>query len=213
MWFVGGVGTFMTRGSTLENQVPWPLKNGKAVPLIGPSGSGFDANYAGVGSVVAAANGRDLLMFYHSEIQPCGYFLPFIAGIGLARSTDGGLTWQKRGQVLSGSEPKPTHCNFDASGVGNPTVFKSRDGRWLYMLFGEWRRSLPESGPDSVFLARAPIESDGEPGSWQKYAYGGFAEAGLGGSPTPIVGPPDQMGETVYAGLPSISWNVHASDT
>ena len=67
---------------------------------------------------------------------------------------------------------------------------------------------LPESGPDSVFLARAPIESDGEPGSWQKYAYGGFAEPGLGGSPTPIVGPPHPTGETVYAGLPSISWNV-----
>ena len=39
MWFVGGVSTFLTRGSTFENHVPWPLKNGKAVPLIGPSGT------------------------------------------------------------------------------------------------------------------------------------------------------------------------------
>lgn len=208
MWFVGGVSTYLTRGTTFENLVPWPLKNGKAVPLFGPSGSGFDANYAGASSVVPAANGRDLLMFYHAEIQPCGNYIPFIAGIGLARSTDGGLTWQKRGQVLRGAEAMPTGCDFGVSGVGNPSVFRSRDGRWLYMLFVEWGRTLPGSGPDSVFIARAPIESDGEPGAWKKYAYGTFEEPGLGGSSTPIVVPPSPANETVYAALPSVSWNV-----
>jgi hypothetical protein len=190
MWFVNSINTVLLRGPTFESLIPSPLENGRVVPLLRPSGSGFDADYAGAASVIRAANGRDLLMFYHAEAHPCGYFIPFIMGVGLARSTDGGLTWQRRGQVLSGSETPPSGCNFDVSGAGTPSVVRSRDGKWLYMLFTEAARSKPEFGADATFLARAPIESDGEPGSWLKYANGSFSEAGLGGTPTAVIVPP-----------------------
>ena len=208
MWFVASISTVLMRGPTLQSLTPWPLNNGKFVPVIGPSEAGFDRNYAGAASVIAAANGRDLLMFYHSEAHPCNNYLPFIAGIGLARSTDGGLTWQKRGQVISGADPPPTDCAFPNSGAGTPTVFRSRDGRWLYMVFMEWRSGTPHVPSQGLFLARAPIESDGEPGSWQKYAYGAFAEPGFAGVATPILLPPHTASTLKMAASPSVSWNV-----
>jgi hypothetical protein len=103
----------------------------------------------------------------------------------------------------------PTDCNFPIWGVGNPSVYRSRDGQYLYMLFMEWLRGNPVSRPDVLYLARAPIASDGEPGSWQKYANGQFSQPGLGGLGTPVIDqPPPDGPTTVYAGLPSVSFNV-----
>ncbi|MGQ0570351.1 MAG: hypothetical protein ACT4P5_12650 [Armatimonadota bacterium] len=208
MWFTAATYTVLMRGPSFEALVPYPLQNGVAVPVFGPSGSGFDSHYAGAYSILPAANGTDLLMFYHAENHLCGS-LPFFGGIGLARSTDGGFTWQRRGQVLSTAAPMPTDCNFRGWGVGNPSAFRSRDGLYLYMLFTEWLDGNPVLRPDVLYLARGPIASDGEPGAWQKYADGQFSQPGLGGLGTPVIGqPPPGGATTVYAGGPSVSFNV-----
>ncbi len=214
MWFAAGGSfgagaTVLLRGPSFEALVPYPLQNGLAVPVLSPSGSGFDSDYAGANSVLPAAHGHDLLMFFHAERHPCKGPFPFLGGIGLARSSDGGLTWQRRGQVISTVAPMPTDCSFQAWGVGNPSVYRSRDGLYLYMLFIEWLRGNPVSRPDVLYLARAPIASDGAPGSWQKYANGQFSQPGLGGLGTPVIGQPPPDGSiTVYAGSPSVSFNV-----
>jgi hypothetical protein len=79
----------------------------------------------------------------------------------------------------------------------------------LYMLFMEWFRGDPVSRPDVPYLARAPVQSDGEPGSWQKYADGQFTEPGLGGLGIPVMGQPPPGGfTTVYAGVGAVSFNV-----
>jgi len=209
MWFTSANHTVLFRGNSFDTLTPYPIQNGRAVSVYGPSGTGFDSSYAGAYPVIPAANGHDLLMFYHAENHPCNSSSPFLGGIGLARSTDGGITWQRRGQVISTAAPKPTDCNFQIWGVGNPAVYRSPDSLYLYMLFIEWLRGNPVVRHDVLYLARAPIASDGEPGSWMKYSNGTFSEPGLGGLGTPVINrPPPNDTTTVYAGLPSVSWNV-----
>lgn len=208
MWIASSTWTTLLLGSSFDNLVPFPLDvNGKSVRILAPSNAGFDSSYAGACSVLPAYNGTDLLMFYHAENHPCNGPFPFLGGIGLARSSDGGISWKRRGQIITSAAPKPSNCTFEAWGVGNPMVYRSRDGRFLYMLFTEWLRGNPVSRADIIYLARAPIESDGEPGSWQKFANGQFSQPGFGGLGTPAI---DQPGgaASVYASLAAVSFNV-----
>jgi hypothetical protein len=209
MWFTATNRTVLLRGNSFSNLEPFPMQGGQAISILEPSGTGFDSSYSGAYSVIPANNGTDLLMFYHAEYHPCNFPNPFMAGIGLARSTDGGITWQRRGQVISTAAPKPTNCNFQIWGVGNPTVFKSKDGNYLYMMFTEWLRGNPVSRPDLLYLARAEVSSDGEPGSWYKYSNGSFSQPGLGGLGTPVINQPPPDGPTsIYAALPAVSYNI-----
>ena len=61
----------------------------------GKGTTAYDADYAGAGTVLPAANGTDLLMFYHAENHFFGgkdyQTFPFYASVGLARSSDGGI--------------------------------------------------------------------------------------------------------------------------
>ena len=211
MWFTVSRWTTLMRGSNFDDLLPYPLDAfGRAVTVLGPSDSGFDSTYAGAYAVIPAYNGNDLLMIYHAENHPCPTnYAPVKYAIGLARSSDNGLTWQRRGQILSTyGTPPPDNCNFNDWGLGNPTVYRSPDGQYLYMLFGEWLRGNPIWRPDGIYLARAPIESDGEPGTWQKYANGSFSQSGLGGLGTLVIAPPAGTNPN-YAAQPSVSFNVY----
>jgi len=204
LWTQGAVGsTYYYRGTTFDNLIPHQISNGMPVPVLTPSGSGFDRDYAGSGGVMRGANGTDLLMFYHAENSACGSDKPPVVGVGLARSSDGGATWTRLGQVISSPE-MPTDCNYsDFKGAGNPTVLISRDGQYIYMYYMEWLSTRP----DSISLARAPISSDGVPGSWLKYKNGSLSEAGLGGASDPVI---QRANETaVYAGVPNVTFNLY----
>ncbi|MBU6367924.1 MAG: hypothetical protein KJT01_17045, partial [Gemmatimonadetes bacterium] len=209
VWFTNSVAAVQMRGPSFDSLVPFPLQGGRVVPGLVPSRAGFDSNYTGANAVITAADGTTLLNFYHAESQPCGGPFPFLAGIGVARSTDGGVTWQRRGQVIGSSAPRPTGCAYDMWGVNMPTVFRSRDGRYLYMLFLEQLRAAPYGRADVLYLARAAVESDGEPGAWFKYANGGFTQPGLTGVGTPVIGQPPPNGPTtIYAFGAAVSYNL-----
>lgn len=196
-----GGGTYYFLGSDFDDLTAHQTANGLPVPVLMPTGSGFDSTYAGSGSVVRAANGSDLLMFYHGEDQSCGVETPPIVGIGLARSSDGGATWTRLGQVISSPEI-PTDCNYSFfRGAGNPTVVVSPDGQYLYMYYMEWLSSRP----DSISLARAPISSDGVPGSWVKYKDRSFSTPGLGGKSDVVIQRANEIAG--YAGVPHVSFN------
>jgi hypothetical protein len=175
-----------------------------------PAGAGtpaFDADYAGPGSVFPAANGTDLLMIYHAEnhlfsgVDYAG--TPFYAGIGLARSSDGGLTWQRQGEIISGHDPQ--QATQPPSGAGALTPSAIEIGGYVYVCFRELDLQSNVSG---YALARAPISSDGAPGSWQKYYQGSFSSPGLGGAFTPlnIVLDPTVPGDERQ---PNISFNAY----
>jgi len=210
LWVAGGVpntpgGTYYFTGAGFDNLAPHQTSSGNAVPVLTPSGSGFDKDYAGVGSVIRAANGTDLLMFYHGEDHTCstdGHDRTK-AGIGLARSSDGGITWNRLGQVISSSETIPADCIYEGfKGAGNPTVLISRNGQYLYMYYMEW---VSTHSSDAISLARASVNSDGAPGAWYKYKNGGFNEPGLGGKSDVVI---QRATETAgYAGVPNVTFN------
>jgi hypothetical protein len=212
MWVSGG-GTSGTLGFTTPDMVKLTsMKTANGVPasVLAPSGAGtaaFDADYAGSGSVFPASNGSDLLMIYHAENHLFGgtdYLgAPFYASIGLARSTDGGLTWQREGQIISGHDPQ--QASQPATGAGALTPAAIENGGYIYLLF---REIDLQSQMQGLALARAPIASDGAPGSWQKLDQGSFSTPGLGGAftPLPLVLDPTDEGDRRQ---PCVSFNSY----
>jgi len=191
---------------------PLVLRNGNAVSVFSPSGPGtsnFDADYAGPGTVLRAANGSDLLMIYHAEnhlFNGIDYpTAPFYAALGLARSTDGGATWTRQGEIITGMTPKPAGTPpRGALGAANPCVVAANG--YLYVFYVDIGY---QTGPDVVHLARAPINSDGAPGAWQKWYDGSFGQPGLGGLSTPVQGQVPPGSTTLSAGNPDVSFNGH----
>jgi hypothetical protein len=199
MWANGGPRSFLFTGPDFEHLTPPTLDSGgRAIPVLSPSGAGFDQGYAGAYAVVRAANGQDFMMVYHAEEYPEGQ--PSASnpvpctrwGVGLARSSDGGTSWTRLGQIIS-SEQLFVPCSQggpNVQGSGNPTVALSPDGQYFYVYYQEPLVTLEPDQPkngNGVRVARAPVSSDGVPGSWQKYHNGNFSEPGLGGRGTPVL--------------------------
>lgn len=209
MWVSGG-GTLGFSTSDMLNLTPMKTVNGLPANLLAPSGPGttaFDADYAGAGSVFPAANGTDLLMVYHAENHLFGGTdypgTPFYASIGLARSTDGGVTWQREGQIISGRDPQQP--SQPATGAGALTPSAIETGGYIYVLF---REIDLQSGTQGLAIARAPIASDGAPGSWQKFDQGSFSTPGLGGAFTALPLVLDPTDETDMR-QPFVSFNTY----
>ena len=180
IWFTQGEAHHFI-SSDFNELTPAMMLNGNSVAAFGPSGEGFDRDYAGPGSVIRASNGHDLLMFYHGEYQwpEGGYY----ATIGLARSSDEGQTWERLGPVIEGrlSRPDPPPW-YGAFGAGGPcALVDERDG-FIYLYYLDWGAPVYPEEDTHTHVARAPISSDGLPGSWRKYFEGEFSEDGLGGN-------------------------------
>lgn len=204
LWTAAG-GTY----GTYRFSTPDLFSLGAATTVLTPSGPGtpaFDADYLGSDSVFPAANGTDLLMVYDAEnhlFSGVDYqATPFYAGIGLARSHDGGQTWVREGEILSGHDPQqPTQA---ATGAGAFTASVVQIGGYVYAVF---RENDVQSGTSGYVVARAPLSGDAAPGTWQKYYQGSFSTPGLGGAFTPLTvvldptAPADER-------QPNISFNV-----
>jgi hypothetical protein len=183
LWASGGgkFGTYLFQTPDL-----FTLGSPRSVFLpAGPGTTAFDADYAGPGSIFSGSNGTDLLMIYHGEnhlysgVDYPG--TPFYAGIGLARSRDGGLTWQREGEIISGHDPQQTIQTSPGAGAGTPSAIEFNG--YIYVIFHE---TDLQSGINGFGIARAPISSDGFPGAWEKYDQGSFSTPGLGGVFTPL---------------------------
>jgi len=183
LWVSGG-GTYGTYLFTTADFVAL----GAPTMVFGPSGSGttaFDADYAGAGSVFPASDGTALLMIYHAENHLFNGVVspgtPFYAGIGLARSTDNGTTWQREGQIIAGHDPQLQTQTSGGAGALTPSAIEV--GGFIYVVY---REIDPQSAMNGYAIARAPIASDAVPGSWEKYDQGSFSTPGLGGAFTPL---------------------------
>ena len=190
LWVSGGgsLGTLGFTSPDLLALTSMKTSNGLPAGVLLPAGPGttaFDADYAGAGSVFVAANGSDLLMIYHGENHLFSGTIypgtPFFAGIGLARSTDGGYTWTRQGQILSGMDPQQATQAPTGAGALTPAAILS--GGYIYVLFRELDL---QSNLKGIAIARAPVSGDGAPGTWQKYYQGSFSTPGLGGNFTPL---------------------------
>lgn len=210
VWFPCGVSTCYLHGSSPDSLRPRRSLPEQPGVVLAPTGrpSDFDADYAGITSVISTNDGRELIGIYHGERHPCNGPFPFVRGIGVAHSRDGGLTWTREGEVArSGSPgPRPGDCSFGVFGPGDPSVVVSRDGRSLLAYFNE---RIPGKR-DAIYLARAPLNGAAAPGSWLRYVNGRFSASLLGGAGDPVISAAPPASKTIYAAMGSVSWNVFA---
>jgi hypothetical protein len=202
LWFAA---TYYLRGLDFNQLEPHLLdESGNAIPVLTGTGivADFDSHYAGSGAIFRAANGSDLIMFYHAENHACGPSVPYVS-IATARSSDGGATWQRQGRIVTSPEPPAPCDNPRFNGAGSFSVTKSPDGLYYYLYYMEW---LAET-TDEIRLARAPIATDGAPETWYKYDGTDFTQPGLGGSSSVVIRRASE--EAVYAGIPSVSFNTY----
>jgi hypothetical protein len=136
-----------------------------------------------------------LLMFYHAEIYPFppGY-LPFYSELGLARSTDGGMTWKDLGLVITPHASvtseyfQISHGSWDV-GWGAYAIV----GEYFYLYFKDLLHVGDQFRPVNLAVARAKIEDvldAAEKGSevtrWEKFYQGSWVEPGIGGRSSPL---------------------------
>jgi hypothetical protein len=139
--------------------------------------------------------------FYHAEGKGPGsdecdhYGDTTVWRMARAVSANGGKTWTRPGYpnnvVVAGVGATASTGNTNA---GTGRVVKV--GSYFYMFFKTAHG--PNPGPSGIQVARAPVSSEGAPGSWKKYychpatllepAYCAFDEPGIGGKSTQIGG-------------------------
>jgi len=201
MFVAAEVRAYLFRGPSLDALRPHQrTANGTPVPVLAPTGADFDSEYAAFGAVLPGAGSGELLGFYHAEICDRDNFT---ATIGLARSTDGGVSWQRLGPIITGRNTTDSCDKNKPRGAGQPSVV--RVGEYLYLYYTDWSGDIP----DQIHLARAPLAQATRPEAWQKYYQGNFSEPGLGGDSTLVIRRPEPVAQGVYAANPSVSYNTY----
>ena len=134
-------------------------------------------------------------MFYHAEIytSPPGY-VPFYSELGLARSTDGGMTWKDLGRVITPHASvmseyfQISHGTLDV-GPGAYAIV----GEYFYLYFTDLLHVGDQFRRVNLAVARAKIkdvldaaEKGSEVTRWEKFYQGSWAEPGIGGRSSPL---------------------------
>ncbi len=112
--------------------------------------------------------------FIHAE-RSCNYNVGQThKSMAYGWSTDEGLSWSVRGQILTGTDA-PAAGRI--TGEGDCTFVDGKDGYfYAYCLRArDWR----------TIVARAPVSNPG-PGNWSKYFNGAWSQPGLGGDATSL---------------------------
>jgi hypothetical protein len=109
----------------------------------------------------------------------------FYSVVALATSTDKGVTWTRRGPIITGSDPKPSSDPKNGANGADQSGAIVANG-YIYDFFPYF--PSPPAREQGIQVARAPIASDGAPGTWTKYYAGSFgSQLGLGGLGSQVV--------------------------
>lgn len=128
---------------------------------------------------------------------------PDFRHIGVMSSRDKGLSWDFEGWIISDEAPcwsekyRPDGITDGGQkldniclGAGDFSLFGNERDGYLYIIYtmhcNSYVEGVAHKRENGVYIARAPIGSNGLPGSWMKYYNGAFCEPGLLGKATPI---------------------------
>ena len=208
LWLTSEVRSYRYSGSDLNNLTPQArTSSGNPIPVFLPSnpgGSEFDADYVGFGSVLPGQNPGELIGIYHAEHHcPGKPNNPYTATVGVATSTDGGISWNRKGAIITGRTHDVSCDKPRVSGAGQPSAIKIGD--YIYVYYTDWSTG----SPDQIYLARAPFNLAAIPGSYKKWHNGEFSTPGLGGESTPVISRPEPVSESVFISLANISFNTY----
>lgn len=109
--------------------------------------------------------------------------------------------------MITGREPQTGYPPPNIGlGAGNPSAIVT--GGYIYVFYVDnVSRNGPFRGINSLCLARAPIASDGAPGTWMKYFRKSFSQPGIGGLCDAPVPPPSAKSGITFQANPDISFN------
>lgn len=159
-------GSFTTTVGTLDN----PLGTGipedvtvspNATHAVNPIYPSY--GYMGGGPVFQVPAGMpgagNLLATYHAELPNDALY----AALGLAASTDNGLTWTDLGEIIRLNQAYAV--GLDGFEIGDGPLVLSPDRRYFYLYFPDWTAngSLHTTNPEgintttNVSVARAPV--------------------------------------------------------
>lgn len=207
-FFAASAGYPIATVGTLKNPIAEEVRDLKIEGLM----KSYD--YVAGGPIYQDGASGCLLMFYHSEVYtfPPGY-LPFYSEIGLARSMDGGSTWNDMGAILT---PHTTiHASYFQAqkrswdiGWGGYAIV----GDYFYVYFADLLDEGQQYRRVNHAVARARIEDvvraateQGTVSTWVKYREGFWVEPGLGGRSSPLI----EQGSESFMMLGDISYNTH----
>jgi hypothetical protein len=174
-------------------------------------------DYVGGGPAYRVPEGEpgagSLLLVYHVE-RPAN---PFWSWLGLAKSTDEGLSWQDLGLIIGSPQPYLQHGAFDI-GDGNLVVAggTNHSPRYFYIFFPQhcWTNDTATcSNFTYLSVARAPygdllaavaLDSPAT-GMFHKYFSGTWTEPGVSGQASELF--PAVTGET--DGDPQVVWSAY----
>jgi hypothetical protein len=226
-------GSLNEEGGFLYQVPSWSLADLAAgVPnfCFGPTspavGTSFDRDYAALNAVVPGSGRNTLLGFYDAEYHPLStpgnkQGQPLLSSIGLAISTDDGVTWEKAGQVIVGLDE--ALLGFDAvvsdltalamtpaqvdDGASSPSAVVREDHgeRYIYLYYDDRTNFAIPGLAYSIYVARARLVTDGLPGNWQKWT---GTDWGLVGDQTvavPVMVPPIGSAQAM---MPHVSYNT-----
>jgi len=184
-----------------------------------PDDFSFDRNYLAPNAVISGEGDHTLLAFYDAEYHvACPSGQPLLSSIGLATSSDGGLTWTRQGQIMQGLDQARNGFtyvtqqqlaaylnggNLDSGASGPSPVVREVDfGLYIYLYYGD--RTPLTGGRDSIYVTRALVSSNGMPGEWQQWTGSGWGELGDQTSAVPVVVPSNTARSALQ---PHVSWN------
>lgn len=190
--------------------------------LLTGLGLASPTDYVGAGPVYRIPDGQkgagNLLLVYHVERatyasqykypDPLKFQRSFYSSLGLAMSTDEGVTWTDLGIVIRANKPYEPHAPGYDIGDGNLVVDPTNT--YFYLYFPD----RIERGSTDTFMsvARVPLAdlldaayAQAPAPSFTKYYNGSWSQAGIGGRSSSILPLP----YPTYAGSPSVGFNSY----
>jgi hypothetical protein len=155
-------GSFVTTTGTLDNPLGSNAPQDVTVspnpdPSINPNYSSY--GYIGGGPVyqvpVGMTGAGNLLATYHAELPKDALY----AALGLAASSDDGLTWIDLGEIIRLNQSYAV--GLDGFEIGDGPLVLSPDGKYFYLYFPDWiANGTPHTTTTTnVSVARALVSS------------------------------------------------------
>lgn len=127
----------------------------------------------------------------------------YTSTIGLVESKDGGLTWEDKGPLITGTDVKAPGSGR-VSGAGQPSAVYNKETGYISGLYIDW--SATGLHKDQLYAFRMKVNEDGTPENVEYWTEEGFSQTKE--NLKPVIPVPEDKPEMIYTALPHLSWNT-----